>query len=191
MLLKDTVEGYGLVSRLFHWLMALVFFALFALGWWMVGLDYYSPYYHRAPDLHRGAGILLLIALLFRIVWRIMNIKPADPELSPLERRAAHAVHLAFYPLLLLLMISGYFISTPDGRAIDVFGLFQVPSLIQEKGLSDTAGLAHRWFAYFVIAVAAVHTVAALKHHFADRNKVLTRMCSGPQKPAEQNSEKR
>jgi cytochrome b561 len=191
MLLKDTVEGYGLVSRLFHWLMALVFFALFVLGWWMVGLDYYSPYYHSAPDLHRSAGILLLIALLFRIIWRTINIKPADPELSPLERRAAHAVHLAFYPLLLLLMISGYFISTPDGRPIDVFGLFKVPSLVQEKGLSDTAGLAHRWLAYAALALAGLHTVAALKHHFADRNKVLTRMWSGPQKPAEQNSKKR
>jgi cytochrome b561 len=182
MLLKDTVDGYGVVSRLFHWLMAVAVFALFALGWWMVGLDYYSSYYHSAPDLHRGAGILLLIALLVRIIWRSFNTKPADPELSPLERRAAHAVHLGFYPLLLVLMISGYFISTPEGKPIDVFGLFEVPSLIQQKGLSDTAGLTHRWLAYAVMVVAAVHTVAALKHHFVDRSRVLTRMWSGPQK---------
>ena len=182
MVIKDTAAGYGVVSRLFHWLMALAIFALFALGWWMVGLDYYSPYYHSAPDLHRGAGIIVLIALVFRMIWRGFNTTPAENELTLLERRASRAVHLGFYPLLLALMLSGYFISTPDGRAIDVFGWFQVPSLIQEKGLADTAGFAHRWLAYAVMAVAGVHTVAALKHHFWERGATLTRMWSGPPK---------
>ncbi len=183
MLIKDTQQGYGLVSRLFHWLMAVAIIALFALGLWMVGLDYYSPYYNSAPDFHRSAGILLLIALLFRIGWRALNIKPNDDELSPLERTGSRAVHFIFYPLLLALMISGYFISTPDGRAIDVFGLFSVPSIVQQKGLADTAGLIHRVLSYVVIALAAIHTVAALKHHFVDKSSILTRMWSGPPQP--------
>jgi cytochrome b561 len=183
MLIKDTAAGYGIVSRLFHWLMALAILAMFGLGWWMVGLDYYSPYYVSAPDLHRGAGIILLIALALRIAWRISNVKPVDAELTPFEQTASHAVHLGFYPLLLALMISGYLISTPEGRAIDVFGLFSVPSIIQQKGLSDSAGLAHRWLAYGVMAVVAVHTVAALKHYCAGQRAVMTRMWSGPPAP--------
>ena len=183
MVIKDTSDGYGLVSRLFHWLMALAIFGLFGLGWWMVGLDYYSAYYHSAPDLHRSAGILLLIALAARIVWRSINVKPQDDELTRLERRASRLVHLGFYPLLLALMLSGYFISTPDGRAIDVFGLFSVPSIVQQKGLADTAGLVHRVLAYVVMAVAAVHTIAALKHHFVEKSSILTRMWSGPPAP--------
>lgn len=178
--IKDTPAGYGLVSRLFHWLMALAIFGLFALGWWMVGLDYYSVYYHSAPDLHRSAGILLLIALLGRMAWRLINVKPDDAELTPVERKAAHLVHLGFYPLLLALMLSGYFISTPDGRLIDVFGLFSVPSIIQQKGLEDTAGLVHRVLAYVTVGLAVVHTIAALKHHFKDKSSILTRMWSGP-----------
>jgi cytochrome b561 len=178
--IKDTTAGYGLISRLFHWLMALVIVALFALGWWMVGLDYYSPYYHRAPDLHRSAGILLLIALVARIAWRLANVKPGDAELSPLERKAAHAAHLAFYPLLLAVSISGYFISTPDGRPIDVFGLFSLPSIVQQKGLADMAGLTHRVVAYVVMALAGIHAIAALKHHYIDKSSILTRMWSGP-----------
>lgn len=181
--IKDTADGYGLVSRLFHWLMALAIFGLFGLGWWMVGLDYYSPYYHSAPDLHRSAGILLLIALLARIGWRITNVKPDDEELTPLERKASRLVHIGFYPLLLGLMLSGYFISTPDGRAIDVFGLFSVPSIVQQKGLADTAGLVHRTLAYAVMVVAAVHTIAALKHHFVEKSSILQRMWSGPPAP--------
>jgi cytochrome b561 len=180
MVIKDTPVGYGLVSRLFHWLMAAAIFAMFALGWWMVRLDYYSPYYHRAPDIHRSAGILLLIALVLRSLWRFLNVKPSDAELSPLERKASRIVHVGFYPLLLALMLSGYFITTPDGQAIDVFGLFSVPSIIQQKGLADTAGLIHRMLAYTVMVVAVVHSIAALKHHFAGGSSILTRMWSGP-----------
>lgn len=180
MTICDTRDGYGLVSRLLHWLMAVAIFALFGLGWWMVGLDYYSPYYNAAPDLHRSAGMVLLLVLVLRIAWRLANVKPDDTEFRPLERTAARAVHWAFYPLLLALMVTGYLIATPDGRPIDVFGLVSVPSLVQDKTLSDTAGLIHEYLAYATIALALLHSAAALKHHFLDRSTVLTRMWSGP-----------
>lgn len=180
MQIKDTSTGYGVVSRWLHWLMAVAIVAMFALGWWMVELDYYSPYYITAPNIHRSVGILLLIALAFRFVWRISNVQPDDNELTPFESKASHIVHWGFYPLLLALMISGYLISTPDGRPIDVFGLFSVPSLVQQKGLEDAAGFVHWVLAYIVIAVAAVHAAASLKHHFKDRSSILIRMWSGP-----------
>lgn len=97
MLIRDTSEGYGVVSRLFHWLMAIAIVAMFALGLWMVGLDYYSPYYNSAPDIHRSVGMLLLFALLVRWIWRAANVKPTDRELSPLEQKASYAVHWGFY----------------------------------------------------------------------------------------------
>ncbi len=66
MYIRDTLQGYGIVSRLFHWSMAIAIIGMFALGVWMVTLDYYSPYYNAAPNFHRSLGILLLIALLVR-----------------------------------------------------------------------------------------------------------------------------
>ena len=183
MQLRDTLHGYGLVTRLFHWLMALGIFFLFGLGYWMVGLDYYSPYYISAPNLHRSIGLTLLAALVVRWAWRLSSVKPVEDELSPLERLASKVVHVGFYPLMLVLMVSGYFISTSDGRPVDMFGLFQVPSIIVEKNLADTAGYIHRWLAYITVGVAIVHAVAALKHHFVDRSTILSRMWSGPPAP--------
>jgi cytochrome b561 len=180
MRIRDTEAGYGLVSRLFHWLMALALVAMFGLGLWMVGLDYYNPYYHSAPELHKSIGILLLIALVVRFGWRLANVKPSDCDLGAFERTASRVVHWGFYPLLLALMVSGYLISTADGRAIDVFGWFSVPAPGVHKGLEDTAGIVHRWLSYFVVALAALHTAAAVKHHVVDRSRTLTRMWSGP-----------
>ena len=180
MIIRDTEAGYGLVSRLLHWLMAVATVALFALGWWMVGLDYYSPYYHAAPDLHRSVGMVLFAALLARLLWRAGNVKPSDDDLRPYERIGARIVHIGFYPLLLFLLVSGYLISTSDGKGIDIFGLFEVPAVVAGKGLSDTAGAVHRWLAYLTMVLAAIHTAAALKHHFIDGSKAFSRMWSGP-----------
>lgn len=184
MYIRDTSQGYGIVSRLFHWVMAVAIFGMFALGVWMVTLDYYSPYYNAAPDFHRSLGILLLIALLVRWFWRATNPKLDPDGLSPLEQKASHVVHWGFYVLLLGLMISGYLISTPDGQPIDVFGWFSVPSIVKMRGLESSAGHVHRVVAYVVIAIAVLHTLAALKHHFVDKSEILNRMWSGPPRPA-------
>jgi cytochrome b561 len=124
--------------------------------------------------------MLLLFLLVFRFAWRTANVKPDDRELSRLEAAASHAVHWGFYPLLFALMISGYMISTADGQPISVFGWFDVPSIVQGEGQEDAAGVVHKILAYATIALAAVHTIAALKHHFVDRSRILARMWSGP-----------
>jgi cytochrome b561 len=183
MVIRDTISGYGLVTRLFHWLMAVGIVALFVLGLWMVELDYYSPYYNSAPYLHKAAGMVLLILLVPRLIWRLMNVKPSDSELKPFERKTSALVHWGFYPLLLALLVSGYLIPTAEGQPVDVFGWFSVPSILAFDGLEDTAGLMHEILAYATIALAAVHADAALKHHYADKSSILTRMWSGPPSP--------
>lgn len=180
MSLRDTPEGWGLVSRVFHWGFAVAIVALFALGWWMVGLDYYSPYYNAAPYWHKAIGMVLLFLLLPRFLWRLANPKPLDDELKPAERTLSRLVHWGFYPVMLALLVSGYLIPTAEGRGIDMFGLFSVPSLLAFDGLEDSAGWAHEILAYLTIGLALLHAAAALKHHFVDKTSILTRMWSGP-----------
>jgi cytochrome b561 len=180
MLIRDTTAGYGLLTRLAHWIMAVGIIGMFVLGLWMVTLSYYSPYYRTAPDIHRSVGILLMILLVARFGWRLVNPKPDESELSPFERAASRVVHWGFYPLLFALMVSGYLISTADGRPIEVFDWFSVPALVHRKGMEEPAGEVHEILAYLTIAVVIVHTAASLKHHFIDRSHILTRMWSGP-----------
>ncbi|MEI9901716.1 MAG: cytochrome b/b6 domain-containing protein [Hyphomicrobium sp.] len=120
--------------------MALAIVGMYGLGLWMVDLDYYSPYYRSAPDIHRSVGMLLLFLLVARFGWRLFNVRPADDDLSAIERIASRIVHWGFYPLLLALMLSGYLMSTADGRPIEVFDWFAVPALIHDKGMEKTAG---------------------------------------------------
>ena len=178
MQMRNTLQSYGLVARLLHWIMALAIFSMFALGLWMRSLTYYSPWYHRAPELHKSIGILLLTTLVLRFLWRVINTRPEDGHLSKFEQKTSNLVHWGFYLLLLALMSAGYLISTVDGHPIKVFGLVEIPSLYQQKGLEDTVALIHEILAYSVITLAVLHAGAALKHHFLDHDVTLRRMLS-------------
>jgi cytochrome b561 len=46
--------------------------------------------------------------------------------------------------------------------------------------MEKTAGEIHELLANITMALVIVHTLAALKHHFWDRSRVLARMWSGP-----------
>jgi cytochrome b561 len=169
---------WGWVAIVLHWLVALAIIGLFALGFWMVDLTYYDDWYRQAPDIHRSVGILLFATMLFRVIWRLIHTPPA-PLLTHtrLEVIGAKVGHLALYLLIFVAMISGYLISTADGSAIAVFGWFEVPSVTGRiKGLEDPAGAVHYWATWVLIVLAGLHALAALKHHFIDRDDTLRRM---------------
>ncbi|ATJ83095.1 cytochrome b [Halomonas beimenensis] len=173
---RNSVSGWGLTSILLHWLSAVAIIGLFVLGWWMTGLDYYHGWYNLGPWWHRSLGMVLLFATLGRLAWRLVQPSPVPPG-SRLERLAAHLGHVALYALMLLVLVSGYLISTAEGDGIDVFGAFEVPALL--TGLPNQASLAgtvHWYAALALMILAAGHALAAVKHHRWDRHDTLVRM---------------
>jgi cytochrome b561 len=70
-------------------------------------------------------------------------------------------------------MTAGYLISTADGRAVDVLGLFGVPAtIVGLPGQADIAVDLHLALAIALIMLAGIHALAALKHPFSDRTLV-------------------
>jgi cytochrome b561 len=178
MQLRNSTSRYGWVSIVIHWVVALAVFGLFALGLWMVGLDYYSTWRKDAPDLHKSIGLVLLGVMLLRVLWRF--ISPPPPTLasySRMTRFGARFGHGFLYISLFAVLIAGYLISTAEGVGIPVFGLFEVPALV--SGLpdqADTAGVIHLYLAWVLVIFSGLHALAALKHHFIDRDVTLKRM---------------
>ncbi len=176
--MKNSSERYGGVAITLHWLMAVVIFTLFGVGLYMVELTYYDPLYKTLPEIHKSVGILLALVFLFRIFWRLSNPVPAPVAgTTAVEKRLAELVHRLFYLLIAAIMISGYLISTADGKSISVFDLFSVPATMTSiPEQEDTAGLVHQYLAYGLIALVVLHAAAALKHHFVNRDFTLRRM---------------
>lgn len=178
MMLKNTPSQFGRISILLHWLVALAVYGMFGLGLWMVTLGYYDSWYHPAPDLHKSIGITLFAVMILRVIWRFISPPPRPlSSYSALTRYSAVAVHFLLYGILFAIFISGYLISTADGKAIEVFGLISVPATLEGFGeQADLAGDIHLWLAWSVVILSVLHGLAALKHHFIDRDITLKRM---------------
>lgn len=178
MQLRNSSSRYGLVGMVLHWGVAAAVYGLFALGLWMVGLGYYDTWRKAGPDLHKSIGLTLFAVMLIRIVWRLLSPPPlALSTYGKWTRLGAKFGHLLLYVLLFATMFAGYLISTADGVGISVFGLFEVPSIIDSiPDQADVAGAIHLYLAWTVVIFSALHGLAALKHHFIDRDSTLMRM---------------
>ncbi|MFK3870247.1 cytochrome b [Pseudoalteromonas rhizosphaerae] len=182
-MLKNTKSSYGVVAILLHWLMAVIVIGLFGLGLYMVELTYYDSWYKGSLDLHKSVGITLVALLIFRFAWRALGTQP-EPVAgsSKALNNVAHTVHIFLYLLLSVIVISGYLISTADGRAIEVFTLFSIPAIdFSVANQADIAGKVHYYVACSLIGLVVLHALGALKHHFIDKDKTLVRMIK-PQK---------
>lgn len=180
----NTRQAYGVISIGLHWMIALLVIGLFLLGLYMTSLDYYDPWYQAAPDMHRSLGIVMVVLLLFRLLWRLISPLPEPVGNDPLIlRRAAELVHWGLYLLLFAIAVSGYLITTADGRGIEVFGWFTLPALLPAfDNMEDVAGEVHWVLAVVMLTLVGVHSLAALKHHFIDRDATLMRMLGRPRR---------
>ena len=179
---RNSSDRYGAVTRAFHWISAVWVLGLFGLGYWMVGLTYYDPWRQTAPFWHKSLGVLFAVFLLLRLLWSWAQRKPVPlANHSTLVRFSSKAMHVLLYVLLVSIIVSGYLISTADGRPISVFGWFDVPSLVSGiRNQEDIAGEVHAILAWTLMGLVLVHALAALKHHFFDRDDTLRRMAGRP-----------
>lgn len=157
----------------------------------MVDLDYYSEWYKVAPHYHKSIGLLLALITFFRLLWKMKQISPNTLG-ENWEKLAAKLTHRLLYVLLVCMFVSGYLISTADGRGIEVFNWFILPSLGEFiDNQEDTAGEFHEWFAYALIGFASFHAVAAFKHHIFDKDLTLIRMLKPQIKQSKQQKDTR
>ncbi|WP_062260028.1 cytochrome b [Endozoicomonas arenosclerae] len=175
---KNNNSSYGRISIIIHWVSALAVFSLFGVGLYMMSLSYYDPLYRTLPWWHKSFGITLFALTVFRLVWKLAN--PAPKPLSNHTQSTVLMAKLGHYLIYLLMfgiMVSGYLISTADGRGISVFDWFEVPALITGiEGQEDLAGEVHFYLAWTLVIVAAGHGLAAIKHHLIDKDDTLKRM---------------
>lgn len=169
---------YTHIAIALHWTIAILVLGTIVLG--VYGANAGGDLARAAKDIHKPVGILILALTLVRLGWRLAHRPPALPEtMAPALRRVARGTHVAFYVLLLVLPLSGWWMSSavPVRHPIG-FGAFAVPFLPVPRGFASAgpAHLAHVVLGFLMIGLAALHILAALKHHFVDHDDILRRM---------------
>ncbi len=175
--IKNTESGYGMIAIFLHWLMAILLIGLLVFGLYMVNMPI-SLAKLKLYGWHKEYGILALMLVLIRIVWRLANLTPYL-ALPLWEKIAARTVHWAFYVFMFAMPITGWLITSAAGLPVSFFGLFVLPDLVSPNpDLMKLCQEIHAWLGYGLIATIVLHTAAALKHHFINRDDILKRMLS-------------
>ena len=169
--MDENYISYGRVAKFLHWTMATLILLNYFLG---LTLDKTSLY-----NFHKQTGLTILLLAILRIIWRILDQYPAPVKsLSMMERSAAKLGHLALYLFMLAVPLSGVLMVNAYGYELRFWGIYTLPSLIEMQSVSGSHVFAeiHEILANAMIAIVAVHVLAALKHHLVDKNEVLLRM---------------
>lgn len=175
--LKNTATKYGAIAQLFHWIIVVLIVTQYVLAQRADSLPR-GPALLQTIALHKSIGITILGLAVLRLIWRWLNPVPPMPASSPRwQHLAARLSHIALHALLFLMPLFGWLMSSARNFPVSWFGIVTLPDLI---GPSERAyeffHEGHEILAQVLFVVALVHIAAALKHHFIDRDDVLTRM---------------
>jgi cytochrome b561 len=170
-------EQYGRVAIALHWLTALLIVGSFTVGLSMVGLPL-SRQKLQWYAWHKWIGITIFLLTCLRLAWRATHVAPRPlAAMPPWQRRASVLVHDALYGLLLVIPLSGWIYSSSTGVQVVYLGLVPLPDLVpKDRELARALLALHLTLNFTLFSLVCVHTAAALKHHFIDRDTVLTRM---------------
>ncbi|VTU23587.1 hypothetical protein H4CHR_01219 [Variovorax sp. PBS-H4] len=172
--------------KFFHWLLALLIFVQFTLGWLAVSWRL-SPAKLDLFVWHKSIGVLVLALGLLRLAWRLAS--PAAPTLPPhmppWERTAARASHALLYGLMLALPLSGWLIQSTSGMPFRIFRQWPLPAIAAaDKAASELAEVVHLSLGIALAALLVVHIGAALRHHFIQHDEVMMRMLPARRRPS-------
>ncbi|MDO8400139.1 MAG: cytochrome b [Bradyrhizobium sp.] len=175
--LKSTIDRYGSMAVSIHWLSAILVLVLIVLGFRAAGTA--DPVAKAALlRLHLPIGIAVLVLTALRIVWWWRFDRKPDPIAGspPWQERAAQAVHILFYVVLLGMIASGIGMMVLSGASPIIFGG-------QGAALPDFSKYLprapHGIGARLLIALVVLHAGAALYHQFGRRDGLLRRMWFG------------
>lgn len=189
MVLRNSPNSYGLISILFHWTIAILFLVQMPLGYLTQATRDRPALQFELYQWHKSVGFLILLVAAIRLIWSVVDPKPKLPDsIEPSERFAARAVHLSLYLLTVLVPLAGWAVvsTTPLQIPSYAFNLVIVPNLpLQISSYAEGVWSSiHGFLAYAAAFLAAVHILAALRHHFQFRDDTLIRIL----RPGRQNN---
>jgi len=152
------------------------------LGCWMVDFVVGGSQFCWYQQ-HKSWGFVLFCLALLRLGWRFANPSPTLPEhMKPHERVLASVAHVGLYGLMIAIPVSGWLMSSANVWGIEtrVFDLFALPHPLAAS--EETEALWKTVHVRLTDALAVLllaHVAGALKHHYVDKDGVLSRMLPG------------
>ena len=169
-------KDYDPLTKILHWLVFVLVAAQYAVGEFMPHIG------RNAQDTgliawHFSLGAAVLVAIVAALAWRIVHPVPQSDEIPLWQQRLATLTHWILYLLILTMAVLGWAATNYRGWDVKLFGIIPLPALAAKGDRwAHTAGDIHTLLVNVLLALVAVHVLAALYHHVIARDRVLKRM---------------
>jgi cytochrome b561 len=152
-----------------HWVMAGCYLILFVGGVFMVRLPEDTALQDNFYTFHKSIGALTMALLTWRIIilqrvwWRKYSRRA--PKLTTAWMRT-FLLHTAIYVFMLIVPISGFFLSNSYGSGnVSFFWIVTLMDIFPENEATvEFARDAHFWLAYTFLAFILLHTIEQQKY---------------------------
>ncbi len=168
---------YSLIARLFHWSLALLVVAQFAVAWTMPEIERGTPP-TGLVGWHLSIGAAILAVAVLRLGWRLIHKAPPPPmTLAPAMQTLSRVVHVLLYVILILLPLMGWANAAARGWSVTLFGVIPLPALVAKgSALGREMGDIHGTTAIVFLVLIGLHVAGALYHALVLRDRTLQRM---------------
>ena len=173
--LNNSLTGYGLLAKLFHWITFITLIIQIPFGFYLVELEF-SDRRIDLENIHILIGISIFYFVLIRLIWKMINPRPKKwKEFFSGQNLIASFNHFLLYLSIFAITISGVLKKLYMGEKLN-FLLFQYAFKETDFQLADSFYIIHIYANYLLLGLISLHILAVITHHFIFKEKILKKM---------------
>ena len=171
---KNTLTEYGLISKLLHWVSAILLLVQIPLGFYLVDLDFGLERIN-IESIHIIIGLSIFYLVILRLLTKIINPTPKlNPSIFKGQKFLAKLNHILLYVTILSITISGILKKLFNGETLVIF--FKEFRIQDNFELAEVFYDIHVFSNYFIIALITTHIVAVVVHKFFFNDNLIKKI---------------
>ena len=171
---KNTLTEYGIISKLLHWLSAILLIIQIPLGFYLVDLDF-GEQRINIENIHVIIGLSIFYIVILRLVNKILNPTPKlNPSIFKGQVFLAKMNHILLYLAILSITISGILKKLFNGETLIIF--FKEIQIKDNFELADQFYNIHIISNYSIIALITLHISAVIIHRLFFSENLLKKI---------------
>lgn len=163
---SSATASFSAKMKTLHWAVAVLVLIMLYGGFTMS---------RETATLHFGTGLVVLVLMVIRLAVLSVSARPAYPEMPRWQEIAAKATHRGLYVAVTLQPLFGLLLVTTSKGEPVAYGMIPL-KIARNDTLHEIGEWLHVINAYAIVALVAVHILAALYHHIILKDNVLKRM---------------
>ena len=170
----NTLSEYGLLSKVLHWLSALILVIQIPLGFYLVDLDFGEERI-TFENVHVTLGLIIFYLVIIRLINNTLNPTPKlNPSIFIGQKYIAKLNHVLLYGAILSITVSGILKKLFNGETLVI--LFKEIKIKDNFELADQFYNIHIYSNYVIIALISIHVLAVITHKLLFKENLIKKI---------------